>query len=90
MLYIAGGFGSHINIASAAAIGLIPTGLQSRVRILGNAALSGAGKLLLNQDHLDTARGIAGSSAHLDLGGNPGFNESYIEQMLFCDDSAAD
>lgn len=82
-VYIAGGFGSHLNVASAAAIGLIPSGLQDRVRILGNAALSGAGTLLLNQDRLETARSIAAGATHLDLGGNPRFNENYIEQMLF-------
>lgn len=83
VLYIAGGFGSHLNVASAAAIGLIDSGLQDRVRILGNAALAGAGELLLNRDRLETARAIAGNAIHLDLGGNPQFNENYIEQMLF-------
>lgn len=86
-LYIAGGFGSHLNVASAAAIGLIPPTLQNRVRILGNAALSGAGELLLNQNRLETLRAIAGNATHLNLGGNPKFNDHYITQMLFCEDS---
>ena len=85
VLYIAGGFGSHLNVVSAAAIGLIPVGLQNRVHILGNAALSGAGEILLNRDHLEIIRAIAKESTHLNLGGTPQFNAHYIEQMLFCD-----
>ena len=41
-LYIAGGFGSHLSIASAVKIGLIPEKLKNRVEVLGNAALTGA------------------------------------------------
>jgi histidinol dehydrogenase len=48
-VYIAGGFGSHLDIASAAQIGLIPGELAEKVRVLGNAALSGAAKLLLDR-----------------------------------------
>ncbi|MGN0563707.1 MAG: ASKHA domain-containing protein, partial [Candidatus Heritagella sp.] len=83
VLYIAGGFGSHLNVSSAAAIGLIPPGLENRVQILGNAALSGAAELLLNQNQLETVRSLAAGSVHLNLGGNPRFNENYMDALLF-------
>jgi len=82
-LYIAGGFGSHLNVGSAAAIGLIPESLAPRVKVLGNAALSGAASLLLNTNGLDASRAIAARARHVSLGGNPKFNEHYMEQMLF-------
>ncbi|MGN0801868.1 MAG: ASKHA domain-containing protein [Candidatus Faecivicinus sp.] len=82
-LYIAGGFGNHLNVNSAAAIGLIPDGLASRVHCIGNASLAGAAQLLLNQSAAEDARFIASRAKHVSLGGNPRFNEHYIDQMLF-------
>ena len=82
-LYIAGGFGNHLNVNSAACIGLIPDALASRVKAIGNASLAGASRLLLDQNALHNAQNIAGKSQHVNLGGNPKFNEHYIDQMLF-------
>ena len=82
-LYIAGGFGSHLNVDSAAAIGLIPPELASRVEIIGNAALSGAVAMLMDGRYQADGRQIAALSSHVNLGGNPKFNENYIEHMLF-------
>lgn len=82
-LYIAGGFGSHLDVRSATAIGLIPKALTNRVKVLGNAALSGAVRALLDTDSTEELRQIAAVSNHVDLGGNPLFNENYIEQMMF-------
>ena len=67
---------------SAAAIGLIPFELAAS-RVIGNAALTGAGMLLLDTDSLDEIRRIARLSRHVALGGNPEFNGFYLEEMLF-------
>ena len=82
-LYIAGGFGSHLNVASAAAIGLIPGELAGKVKVIGNASLSGSIRLLLNCGSVAAAEAIAGNSSHVNLGGNPRFNEHYMDQMFF-------
>lgn len=82
-LYIAGGFGSHLNIASAVRIGLIPEALEDRVSVIGNAALTGTLMMLLNQQVLSRSQDIAQASSHVNLGGNPAFNEHYIDQMFF-------
>ncbi len=82
-LYLAGGFGSRLNAGNAAAIGLIPSELASCVRVIGNAALTGAGMLLLDTGSLDEIRRIAKLSRHIALGGNPMFNQHYLEEMMF-------
>ena len=82
-LYIAGGFGNHLDVNSAARIGLIPEALASRVKAIGNASLAGASRLLLDQNAMRKAQEIAEKSQHVNLGGNPKFNEHYIDQMLF-------
>ena len=85
-LYVAGGFGSHLNVNSAAAIGLIPEGLVQRVKILGNAALTGAASLLLNPGRRDEVSALAQKTTHVSLGGEPLFNHLYMENMLFGQD----
>ena len=82
-LYVAGGFGSHLNLNSAARIGLIPPVLTGRAKVLGNAALTGAARLLLDRREHDRAREIARRARHVALGGNPRFNERYMDQMFF-------
>lgn len=82
-LYIAGGFGSHLNVDSAATIGLIPDALAGSVRILGNAALAGAARLLLDTDAIARIRTICARATFVNLGGDPLFNELYVDHMFF-------
>ena len=82
-LYIAGGFGSHLNVDSAATIGLIPDALAGSVRILGNAALAGAARLLLDTDAIARIRAICARATFVNLGGDPLFNELYVDHMFF-------
>ena len=82
-LYIAGGFGAHLNIESAVRIGLIPASLSQKVRVVGNAALSGACRLLLEEPSIRRAHAIADSARHVNLGGDPVFNEYYMDEMFF-------
>ena len=77
-VYLAGGFGSHMNLYSAARIGLLPESFISRVKIIGNAALDGAAELLLNRE-----AALPTAAQHVSLGGNPKFNNLYMESMLF-------
>lgn len=85
-LYIAGGFGSHLNTDSAAAIGLIPQQLKDRVVILGNSALSGAARLLLDQELVAEAENLAQNAVHVTLSGNNRFNQHFMNAMLFGED----
>ena len=82
-LYIAGGFGSHLNIASAVKIGLIPQSLCKQVKVLGNAALAGAAEMLLDERLRKKAKELAGEAKHINLGGNKLFNGLFVEKMLF-------
>ncbi|MGI6261917.1 MAG: ASKHA domain-containing protein [Acutalibacteraceae bacterium] len=82
-LQIAGGFGSYLNLDSAAAIGLFPPQLQNRAFILGNAALSGAVMLLLNREFVAQTDTLAQNAVTVDLSTDPIFLEEYTENMLF-------
>ena len=81
--FICGGFGAHLNLKSAVDIGLIPQTLANKAKVLGNGALSGAVKMMLDRGCHAAAETLAASARQMNLGGNPQFNENYIEHMLF-------
>lgn len=80
--YLCGGFGSHLDPASAIAIGLLPPESRGKTIALGNAALTGA-CLLRKNGNREKLRRIVSEAKHVTLGGDPKFNEVYIEQMIF-------
>lgn len=82
-VYLAGGFGSHLNIENAVEIGLIPSGLADRVRVIGNAALDGAAMLLANTGLLEKESYMRQIANHIRLDGNSYFSQRYIDAMMF-------
>ena len=82
-LYIAGGFGSHLNRQSGVRIGLLPPLSDDRMAVLGNAALAGALALLCDSRFVDEATRIAENAKAVSLGGSAYFNNAFAEQMFF-------
>ena len=82
-LYIAGGFGSYLNVNSAGKIGLLPEELTNRVTVLGNAALTGAAMLLLCDDLRPACERLARRTKVVELAANPVFVSEYMERMMF-------
>lgn len=80
---VAGGFGSYLDVANAGRIGLIPEELVPKVRVLGNAALSGASMLLLDRELTRPCERLAQLARTLVLSSNPVFSEYYTEGMFF-------
>jgi uncharacterized 2Fe-2S/4Fe-4S cluster protein (DUF4445 family) len=82
-LYIAGGFGSYLDVANAGKIGLLPEELTDRVTVLGNAALTGAAMLLLREDLRPSCEAMARETRIVELATNPVFVSEYMERMMF-------
>lgn len=83
VVYLAGGFGSFIDVKKACEIGLIPMELIDRVQVLGNAALTGAQMMLLNQDLLGRTAQMQQIAKLVDLATNPVFMDAYVDGMFF-------
>lgn len=82
-LYLAGGFGNYLNIASAANIGLIPGELVKRTSVIGNAALQGAAETLTNRNRSEKELVERLNAEPLELGANKHFMDFYISCMEF-------
>ena len=83
LLAVSGGFGSYLDLSSAANIGLLPPQLAQKADILGNAALTGASMLLLNRAFIGKAGQLAALARVTDLSTSPIFAEYYIDCMSF-------
>jgi len=82
-VFLAGGFGSFINIESAIKIGLIPEGLKGKVQSIGNAAGAGAVEGLLSSDALIKASEIKNRIKYVELSASKDFMDEYINCMMF-------
>lgn len=83
VLYTAGGFGSCLNGRHAAAIGLLPRGLSDRIQPMGNAALDGASRLLLDAKARARMTAIADKICVIELATDPYFADLFIKNMSF-------
>ncbi len=84
-VYLAGGLGTWLNPDSAIITGLIPQELAGRVQSVGNAALAGATQCLVSVDMREISRQIASGIHFVELSGRRGFNDRYVDAMMFGD-----
>lgn len=82
-VFLAGGFGSYLRPASAAAIGLIPPRLLPKVEAVGNAAGHGAVRMLLFKDEARNLTTLAGAVRYLELSGSDYFRDRFVEELFF-------
>lgn len=82
-LFIAGGFGLHLDIDNASYIGLIPNELKDKVLVCGNTSLSGAISILKNKS-IDKLDELSESKImHVELANNDCYKEMLINNMIF-------
>ncbi|MCR5649985.1 MAG: ASKHA domain-containing protein [Lachnospiraceae bacterium] len=84
-VYLAGGFGCHIDPVKAAVIGMIPAELVTKTVAPGNTSLAGAVRFLegnLN-DNMKEIEKIRNNCRYVDLAAEKGFEERYIKELNF-------
>ncbi len=83
VLYLAGGFGRHIDIRAAARIGLIPPIPEDRIVQAGNAAIEGASLALLSRAKRRELERLVRRVEHCRLETHPQFFDFFVEGCLF-------
>lgn len=79
-VYIAGGFGYHLNALNAMAIGMMPAVDPGRIRIIGNASLGGA-SLLLQTDSGAEVEALREQCHVIELNQVESFEDHFIDCM---------
>ncbi|SCZ78120.1 ASKHA domain-containing protein [Acidaminobacter hydrogenoformans] len=80
---LAGGFGSFLNLESAEEIKLLPKGLMSRARVVGNAAGMGAVAALRSKEALKAIEAIKEKMEYVELSGLGDFQQAFIMKLGF-------
>lgn len=79
-IYIAGTFGSNLNVENAIRLGMFPKWFGRKTKVLGNTSLNGTKNL--NAD-LEQRLPIKDSLEEIVLANHPDFNDTYINYMNF-------
>lgn len=80
--FIAGAFGTYLNLQDAMQIGMLPKVDSEAVSQIGNAAGWGARQLLLSQDDRRYIEQVPGRVQYIELMLYPQFQERYIQNLF--------
>jgi uncharacterized 2Fe-2S/4Fe-4S cluster protein (DUF4445 family) len=82
-VFLAGGFGSYIDTAGAAGIGLLPAELLDRVQPAGNTAGAGAAEVLLSTQAFEKLQALTEGVQYIELSANLRFQQLFVDRMFF-------
>ena len=77
-ILLSGVFGNYINRQKALTLGLFPPFPVDRIHFVGNAAMEGALKALLNLEERQRAEEIAAQVSYVELAGRTDFDETFL------------
>ena len=80
--YVAGGFGTYLDIPNAISIGLLPDIDIKKIQFVGNSSLMGARIGLLSVHALDRAARIASGMTNIELSTYQPFMDEYVGAMF--------
>jgi uncharacterized 2Fe-2S/4Fe-4S cluster protein (DUF4445 family) len=81
-VYLAGGFGMHLDVAHAIAIGLLPGFCVEQVRVVGNTSLAGAVLALVDRTTLDEMENLRAQVEVVELNLTDGFEDRYVDHLM--------
>jgi len=82
-VFIAGGFGTSLDIESAVKIGLLPDLPRDKFTFIGNSALTGARQMLLSVEATKLAEEIARKVTYFELSVDSGYMDEYMAALFF-------
>jgi uncharacterized 2Fe-2S/4Fe-4S cluster protein (DUF4445 family) len=82
-IFIAGAFGSYLNIGNSMALGLLPRMDEKRVVFIGNASLAGARLLLVAKEEREEVEALVQRIRYLSLASDREFQDYFIRALEF-------
>lgn len=80
-IFIAGAFGSLLNIKNAMSIGLVPRIAEDKITFIGNSSLAGARALLLSRQAKENIKSLVERIQFVSLASDPNFQHFFIEAL---------
>ncbi|MGN0436090.1 MAG: ASKHA domain-containing protein [Wujia sp.] len=83
-VFLAGGFGSYLNIENAISIGLLPASIKGKIKVVGNTSLRGCMMLARDRALIDCIDSYTeGKINIIQLADNENYKDSLINNMHF-------
>lgn len=82
-VYVAGGFGVHLNMEKAVSIGLFPEELLGKIKAVGNTSLGGAIAYARMPEAEEICQRMIAAASEVDLSTDQAFQEYYMDAMFF-------
>ena len=79
---LSGGIGGGIDIANAAAVGMLPELPAERFSYIGNSALTGAWAMLASRSCRQKVDDLARGMTYLELSGVPGYMDAFVAECF--------
>ena len=80
-LYLAGGFGMHLDINNAIACGLLPDVQPEQIQLVGNTSLAGATLASVDRSTIQEISRIGAGIESVELNLDPDFEDTYIDNL---------
>jgi uncharacterized 2Fe-2S/4Fe-4S cluster protein (DUF4445 family) len=80
-VFVAGAFGSALDIPNSRALGLLPGVPEEKILFVGNASLAGARKLLLSDPARTAVEALVSSVDHVSLAARPEFQDLFVRAL---------
>ena len=80
-LYLAGGFGMHLDLPNTIACGVLPDFTTDQIRLVGNTALAGAYLALVDQSLIEEMARLSTRMEVIELNQDPSFEDTFIDQL---------
>ncbi|MDD5128350.1 MAG: ASKHA domain-containing protein [Candidatus Omnitrophica bacterium] len=82
-IFIAGGFGTYLDIERAIEIGLLPDLPRSKFAFIGNSSLAGANQILLSSQAMAMANTLASKITYFELSVDSRYMDEYGQALFF-------
>lgn len=82
-IFIAGGFGTYLDMANAITIGLLPDLDKSRFLFVGNSSLAGSRMILLSDEAMKKVDDIARKITYFELSVDAHYMDEYMAALFF-------
>ncbi|HEX2961007.1 MAG TPA: ASKHA domain-containing protein [Ignavibacteriales bacterium] len=82
-IFVAGAFGNHLKGEDAVELGMLPGVAPDKIKFIGNAALSGAGAVLLSEEARLKAESLSEIVEYVEISGREDFQDIFVNSMLF-------